>query len=964
MDGRAGGPEDPFRTRVPDEGARRPPQPAGGYSAPGYPQQSAPGYPQQSAPGYPQQSAPGYPQQSAPGYPQQSAPGFSPTWPAAPAQPPAPQQRSAPPPQTQLDPLAAPIGADDDGTLADHEVDEVAEDAPHHAGPRTRLLLALSLATALVGLLGAGLVWTRLRAERAADHERAQAEQRALAERAAAETRVEELRARMRALVRGRLEDGYGRLRVGRPIPAASSFLGAVELLDDFLAGRGRFAEALAPALKTLERSSLPEGQEDVALRAAARRALRVVVGTSGYRRALARGPWACAFGAEPERVFGLDGQSLRAFDAREGRELGGPRDLPLRGNLTGFARAPDGKSLFAVTPEELVLVELPADPAGQPRVRWRRRDPGRLQAAASPDGRLLANGARVSVGNQVHEVVEVRDPSDGRVLLTLDSATRAQTLNYPASAEALAFAPNSQALAVGYGDGTLGLWALQGPSHAAAAVLPAAGGRRSARALQFTPEGRLVVGDDLGALWLWTPGQALGPQLQRDQQTPVRALAWAPGRRLLCVGHEDGRVDVWALSPLDQGVSGEVPAVKLRTLHQQGQVASLAVSPDDQLLVSATLGGDPPRVWRLDPLRTYAGGGPVALSAHGERLAWLASLYHGLDQVVLHGPGGERRIDLGDRRFYRRVRQGLSFSPRGGLLVVPINPHPQANERRRVEVWRVDQDPPQRAGQVACQAPGPVLALDEERFLVGRLHEERLGDSGLIHRALLARDEPVAELRWHGAAVLALASAAERLASASVDGTAALWSLRARRRTPEVLFLPDRQLDLRERIGPEPSEDEWRARFAELVGRAPGSDPSTKAWASAVALDASGERVAIGYGDGAVHVWDAGAPDAVPARLYGHTGRVVGAAFLDRDLLATAAGDGRLVLWDARERRELAAFALGSSATHFAAEGDRLLVSTAAQLVWELDLDLPADVPLDQAKLEARLPVEPRVWR
>jgi WD40 repeat protein len=790
------------------------------------------------------------------------------------------------------------------------------------------LAFALALAALALGFLYANWVRTKATASQAKADLSHEAELRELAE---AGKKRETLRGRRRGMelvAERELEAAYVQLRLGLLNDAASAFLTAEEHVAAFL-----------------EKEESEEGDVEVRLRAAVQRGLRTVIGMGGYQRRFGGGEYLCTFGPEPDQVYGLSSKKCVVYDARRGEVVGKANSLRLP-SLNACSRSPDGRFLALSCKRELLVVELPSL-----RPLWRQAGT-RHNVRYSFDGSMLACSVQ-QVSGKARGAIELRRASDGKLVRLFLSDQRGGNLTYAASPECLDFSPNGQFVVVGYGDGTLSMWRLADGAHVAVIVLTGAIPRK----LRFTPEGTVVIGDTTGALTHWQPGQ--NPiTVQTSQHTPVRSMVWIPKRRALAVGHEDGRIDLWAF-PGPQAYS-EIVATRLHTFRQSRSVTSLTVNEEEDILVSAGERGVL-RAWRLDHVRVYGGGGPVAVSPDGERLAWQASRRFGRDQVILHGPDGDQRIELGDRRFRRRVRLGLGFFPDSGLLLIPIAPHPSSKEPSRVEVWRVDADPPKRVGQVACENPGPVLALDRERFLVGRADEAAWGKSGLILRALASRAEPVSSMRWHGGGVLALTRVGDHVASASTDGTVALWSQRGRRRSPLSLLLRNGLRDLSQ----EPAEldDATYKRLWESHVGGPPRGAGTRLWASAVAISPTGRSIAVGYGDGSVRVWDLN--EALPPQLlYGHSGRVVGAHFLEERLLVTAAGDGTLRLWDAEAQRELRRILLGTSATHFAAHGRRVLVSTAGQLVWEFDLGAPSRAPTTEEELVKLLPVDSATWR
>jgi len=94
-----------------------------------------------------------------------------------------------------------------------------------------------------------------------------------------------------------------------------------------------------------------------------------------------------------------------------------------------------------------------------------------------------------------------------------------------------------------------------------------------------------------------------------------------------------------------------------------------------------------------------------------------------------------------------------------------------------------------------------------------------------------------------------------------------------------------------------------WRFPDGERTGE---FDHETS-WVRAVALDASGDRIAVGCGPGDIYVHDvAGGQNA--AELHGHSGRVLMIGFTaDPDVLVSAAADGTIRSWSLTAQKQLA---------------------------------------------------------
>lgn len=103
--------------------------------------------------------------------------------------------------------------------------------------------------------------------------------------------------------------------------------------------------------------------------------------------------------------------------------------------------------------------------------------------------------------------------------------------------------------------------------------------------------------------------------------------------------------------------------------------------------------------------------------------------------------------------------------------------------------------------------------------------------------------------------------------------------------------------------------------------------------WARAVALDAGGDRIAVGSGTGELHVRDVRTEQFV-GHLAGHAGRVLMLAFTDDpDRLVSAAADGTVRAWSLSHQSQLAEVRVDASLNRAAAGSSTgaVLVGSAA---------------------------------
>ncbi|NYV73769.1 caspase family protein [Streptomyces sp. UH6] len=296
-----------------------------------------------------------------------------------------------------------------------------------------------------------------------------------------------------------------------------------------------------------------------------------------------------------------------------------------------------------------------------------------RAQARANGEqaqNRQLQAAARAGIGTDpgaalllaVAAYREDPSPQSRATLMDVLSQTQyAGSLEVPGTVDSLSYSDDGRILAVGSGDGTVGLWdasrsgeprrladvvaketsffgdpalwigdgtsllltgadidrsvgrfSLTDPRH------PRPRGRMSmpmqglVEEAEFSADGRTLVTSTVGQTRLWSvePGRgAVGARASLPQRrSNVQAAAFAEDGALLVLGWQDGTVELWDVEDLDR-------PRRVGTLDGVGGPArSIAVSHDDTLAVAST--DAQVRLWDL---AKGAGGRPSAvISAHG----------------------------------------------------------------------------------------------------------------------------------------------------------------------------------------------------------------------------------------------------------------------------------------------------------------------------------------------------------
>jgi WD40 repeat protein len=144
-----------------------------------------------------------------------------------------------------------------------------------------------------------------------------------------------------------------------------------------------------------------------------------------------------------------------------------------------------------------------------------------------------------------------------------------------------LAFSPDGRTLAVGYQNGSIGLW------DVATGQLKKtlSGHRRYVLGLLFSPDGRMLVtggGDHTARLWDQQSGQLVATL---NHAHTVFLMSFSPDSKLLATASfEDKTATIW------DGVTGFfVARLPDLTVHYYETIESLTFSPDGQTLATAT---------------------------------------------------------------------------------------------------------------------------------------------------------------------------------------------------------------------------------------------------------------------------------------------------------------------------------------------------------------------------------------
>jgi WD40 repeat protein len=302
-------------------------------------------------------------------------------------------------------------------------------------------------------------------------------------------------------------------------------------------------------------------------------------------------------------------------------------------------------------------------------------------------DGRYLASGAD-------DHTAKIWRASDGELLRTLEIG---------ATVYDVAFSPDSSVVATATYFDDVTLWRIE--DGQAVRVLDHPSG--PIRALAFSPDGELLAtgygGGAIGYVYLWRVSD--GEMLRSMKTFGIKSLAFSPDGRILAsagVATINGAyITLW--NPSDGSLIRKI------TAHRH-EIFSVAFSPDGELLAS---GSDELRIWRIDDSELLA-----ELSGAERAFQSLAFSPDGRILVAGDGIGNVLVWSTNDWTFLDAFQphvgavSGVVYSPDGSALLTTSNDG-------SVKLWRTDDWKPIRwvTTEYSRASAGAEFSADGEHF-------------------------------------------------------------------------------------------------------------------------------------------------------------------------------------------------------------------------------------------------------
>lgn len=427
---------------------------------------------------------------------------------------------------------------------------------------------------------------------------------------------------------------------------------------------------------------------------------------------------------------------------------------------------------------------------------------------------------------------------------------------------------------------------------------------------------GEVISASEGEPLWVWSPHVV--KVLQAAPQGVTGLATWAAAPQELVSGSREGVLRRWNV------ISGQ----QLAQLGHGSAISAVAVRPDGQRYVSAGENGTV-RLWN-------AGNGQVLAELRGdvrlktlvaERMRELATANARFNVAKQRAEAAEKDVPA-KQEAAKKTAEALAAANKQveekSAQVRTTLEAKTAQERTAIELAAAAQNAlmaKQRADAAAAQAAQAAQRLRERANRLTALAQSAPQDAALAKAAEEARrmaDEAQARAQQAAAAQPPAQQAYEAAARAANEAAAkvaevqkpyneAVVALRAAEMAQNLAAqnhaVAERERQAAEAALPVARENLAAAEKAvqqaqQLLQQAQQQAGAAEQPQRAAAFSPDGQLLATGSLFPNVHLWD-GQSGAALAALAGHTQPITAAAFVGTNLLATAAEDGQVAVWD-----------------------------------------------------------------
>jgi WD40 repeat protein len=523
----------------------------------------------------------------------------------------------------------------------------------------------------------------------------------------------------------------------------------------------------------------------------------------------------------------------------------------------------------------------------GQP-FRLPSSDNLRATAIFSPNGKILA-AAGTGRGN-VDSVVELRDATTGRRFASLTTGSDTE-------ADALAFSPNSQILAIStvYGKALLfnvltRKWVNTSLSDDSSIM----------SGLAFSPNGNILATASVGGkvqLWNAARHEEIGRPLDVDNSGGWTTVAFSPNGNILATGTRgaNGQISLWNVSNHHRiGAPATSCSPNDETFSPDGQVLAIACSDGNTRL--------------FDVVNEQEINPPLTVN---QSQAWAVAYSPDNSTVATGSANGT--VTLWDADAFRQVGgymntrtqpTGVAYSPSGKMIAT-------ADANGTLQLWDV----------ASHQQIGPSVIADKRKIWNtafspdGKLLATAGDDGSARIWSIATRSQLGPPMTIKGQTVFSVAFSpnGKLLASGGTDDNARIWDVATHQEVGKPLNTGDAVIHLA--FSPngrilatgtyEGTDELWNVANHRLIATL----TTNGGLFGPLAFSPNGKIIATSSQEGVIQLWNTGTGSEIGQSFEADDMSIIGMAFTDGGrVLATGSVDGTARLWDIATDHEIGA--------------------------------------------------------